>query len=67
MPVQRRPNLGDYSIHAEVVSSRPRGYPGHPPFKAPAQLSARHTSIYNPHPSTHRAGALADENQPTNR
>ena len=39
---------------------------GYPPFKALALLSARHTSIYNPHPSTHRAGALADENQPTN-
>ena len=39
---------------------------GYPPFKALALLSARHTSIYDPHPSTHRAGALADENQPTN-
>jgi hypothetical protein len=65
-PVQRQPDAGDCSIHAEVVSSRPCGYPCYLPFKVLALFSTRHTSVYNAHPSTHGAGALVDENQPTN-
>jgi len=53
VPVQPRPDLGDCSIHAEVVSSGPCGYSCYLPFKVLALLSTRHTSVYEAHPSTH--------------
>ncbi len=65
MSVQRRPDLGDYSIHSEVVSGRPCGYSCHLPFKVLALVSGRHTSVYDGHPSGHGAGGLVDEDQPT--
>jgi hypothetical protein len=57
--VQRRPDLGDYSIHGEVVSGRPRGYSCYLPFKVLALVSGRHTSVYDGHHSGHGAGDVA--------
>ncbi len=65
MSVQHRTDLGDYSIHREVVSGRPGGYSCYLPFKVLALVSGRHAGVYDGHPSGHGAGGLVDENQPT--
>jgi hypothetical protein len=64
-PVQRGPDLGDYSIHREAVPARPDGYPCYLPVKVLALIRGPHASVYGGHPSGHGGRGLVDEDQPT--